>query len=100
MMDERARNEYLESCHQQLRELFSTDSGKRSDPAALHRVQGFIHAGKVLGVLTREQSQTMMEQVHLEVRGETLAERAQRKARLEAARRGEYECFDTPPSER
>lgn len=71
------------------------------------RAQGFIQAGEVCGLCTREQVQQLMEQIHQHVFGQSVAERsasqqalqadAQRKQqRQQALADGNYDFFNEP----
>ena len=62
------------------------------------RAQGFIHAGEILQICSRPNVQHLMEQVHLEVFGVTIAEGKPNElaSRQQALKLGDYDYFDEP----
>jgi hypothetical protein len=64
-------------------------------------MEGYVHAGKPIGVFSSEEALTLMEDAHLKVLGETIGPRKTRKANLkEAIARGDDEYIDIPAYER
>ena len=60
-----------------------------------------MYAGEKLGVISREEASEMIEQMHLEVFGESISQRAERKKSLhELKELSPDEYFDIPAIER
>jgi Fe-S cluster assembly scaffold protein SufB len=64
-------------------------------------VKGFIHAGRVLAIVSHEDSVDVMEQAHSKVFGESIAAQKNRKASLkEAVANGDDYFINMPACER
>ena len=87
-----------------VRALYQLGDGRDgSEEWRLHqaRVRGFQEAARVMGILTYEQVQQIIDATHLETMGET---RQERRARLDGVdaklEQGDWDAFDTPAYER
>ncbi|ASP47204.1 hypothetical protein [Cognaticolwellia beringensis] len=95
------KQEYLQSCYQQLVQVFELASQHKKDEKQKCRTEGFMHAGKALGVISHEEAVAVMEQAHFDVFGESISERRGRKASLKAAiARGDDDFINIPAYER
>ncbi|WP_289029660.1 hypothetical protein [uncultured Paraglaciecola sp.] len=93
--------EFVAFCESQLKQVFNLTKQGKPDTKQKHRVEGVLLAGEMLGVLDRVECSELMEKAHLEVFGETLAVRTERKqsqAKLKALSPDDY--FDIPAIER
>ncbi|MEP1383487.1 MAG: hypothetical protein ABJJ44_02815 [Paraglaciecola sp.] len=93
--------EFVAFCESQLKRVFNLTKQGKPDTKQKHRVEGVLLAGEMLGVIDRLESSELMEKAHLEVFGETLAARTERKqahAKLKALSPDDY--FDIPAIER
>jgi len=82
-------------------QYFESVASRKPDEALKHRIQGFIQAGEVLLVISREQSTQTMEAAHLHVFGESINERKSKKAAFkEALKARDDSYFEIPAFER
>jgi len=92
---------YLQSCYQQLVAVFELASQHKKDDKQKFRTEGFMHAGKALGVISHADAVAVMEQAHFDVFAETISERRSRKASLkDAIARGDDDFINIPAYER
>lgn len=92
---------FIEQCRQQLSAVYTNSKIGRPDDAMKHRTEGFIHAGQVLGVISRKEAGDIIESTHLDVFGESVEQRRGRKAsyeRLKTDAPDEY--YEIPAIER
>lgn len=89
---------FLITLESQFRDIFQTSKAGKDNSEQRLRAQGFIHAGELLQLCTRQQVQQLMEQVHLEVFGIRISERQPGAARRrqQALQLGDYDYFDEP----
>ncbi|GHG76904.1 hypothetical protein GCM10010919_32130 [Alishewanella longhuensis] len=92
---------FLITLEAQFRDLFQASkagkAGKDNHEQRL-RTQGFIHAGELLQLCSRQQVQQLMEKVHIEVFGISIAERkpSAQARRQQALQLGDYAYFEEP----
>jgi len=95
------KNTYTDKLISLFTEYFETVLSRKPDVELKNRIQGFIQAGELLSVINREQSAQIMENVHLQVFGETISERKSKKeAFKEALKSRDDSYFDIPAYER
>ena len=95
------KEEYLDSCREQLVKIFNLAKNHTKDDKQKFRTEGFIQAGKVLGMITHEDAIDVMEKAHFDVFGESIDSRKNRKASLkEAVARGDDNFINIPAYER
>lgn len=95
------KQEYLNNCYEQLLQIFQLAKSHQKDDKLKFRTEGFIHAGKCLGVISQEDAIKVMEQAHFEVFNESISTRKNRKANLkEAIARGDDTYINIPAYER
>ena len=95
------KQQYLQSCYQQLVQVFELATQHKKDDKQKFRTEGFMHAGKALGVISHDDAVAVMEQAHFDVFGETIDDRRKRKASLkEAIARGDDNFINIPAYER
>lgn len=95
------KQEYLNCCYEQLLRIFLLAKNHQKDDKSKFRTEGFIHAGKSLGVISQEDAVKIMEQAHFEVFNESITSRKDRKANLkEAITRGDDSYINIPAYER
>lgn len=89
---------FLITLEAQFRELFQASKAGRDNREQRLRAQGFIHAGELLQLCSRQQVQQLMEKVHLEVFGISIAERkpSAQARRQQALQLGDYAYFEEP----
>ena len=73
------------------------DHRSNARDALNHKIGGFIEAGLLLEVTTAERLQTLTDDAHLRIFGETLAERKTR-AKLGHKDTVDWSIYDTPPA--
>jgi len=92
------RDLFLITLESQFRDIFyASKSGKDNTELRL-RAQGFIHAGELLQLCTRQDVQQRMEKIHLEIFGVSISQRKPSEAtkRQHAILSGDYDYFDEP----
>ena len=95
------KQQYLQNCYQQLVQVFELATQHKKDDKQKFRTEGFMHAGKALGVISHDDAVAVMEQAHFDVFGETIDDRRNRKATLkEAIKRGDDDFINIPAYER
>jgi len=95
------KQEYLDCCQQQLVKIFNLAKNHIKDDKQKYRAEGFIHAGKSLGIISHDEAINVMEKAHFEVFGESIDSRKNRKASLkEAVARGDENFINIPAYER
>ena len=89
---------FLITLEAQFRDLFQASKAGKDNSEQRLRAQGFIHAGELLQLCTRQQVQQLMEKVHLEVFGISIAERkpSAQARRQQALKLGDYAYFEEP----
>lgn len=92
---------FLQHARQELLQVFENSKQYQKDNRQKHRIEGFLYAGQLLGVVTAVEAKALMEEAHFQVFGETTEQRAERKANLlEALQRGDDAYIDIPSYER
>jgi len=95
------KHDFIASCYQQLLAIFEKTKSRQKDDKQKHRTEGYIQAGKVMGLITNDEVQVVMDKAHFEVFTETIESRKSRKASLkEAIERGDDSYIDIPAYER
>lgn len=98
MIEEKERARFLDACTEQLIALYTASKNGKKVDAEKYRVQGFMHAGEVLGVITNEQGKSLIAELHLQVFGETIDERATRKRKLNALKESDPDAYIEIPA--
>lgn len=83
---------------QQFSNIFQASKADKDNTELRLRTQGFIHAGELLQLCSRAEVQQLMEQVHQDVFGISIAERRPKEQarRQKALQLGDYDYFDEP----
>lgn len=90
-------SEFKEYCLKQLIGVFTQAKRGTKDVILKARVEGILHAGEVLGLFSRLESQEIVEQAHIAVWGESVAFRQQRSKQLKIAiETGDFAVFESP----
>ena len=92
------RELFLINLKQQFTDIFQASKAGKDNTELRLRAQGFIHAGELLELCSRTEVQQLMEDVHQDVFGVSIAERKpkQQTRRQQALQLGEYDYFDEP----
>jgi len=98
MIEEKERARFLDACTEQLIALYTASKRGKKVDAEKYRVQGFMHAGEMLGVITNEQGKSLIAELHLQVFGETIDERATRKRKLNALKESDPDAYIEIPA--
>ncbi|WP_016956017.1 hypothetical protein [Catenovulum agarivorans] len=94
-------NQFQQACFSQLIELFKQSKLNKSSQRDKGRVEGFIFAGRSLGLITEQQAQELMQKAHIQVFGQTIEEKqAADKKRQLAIENDDFSYFDVPTIER
>jgi len=98
MIEEKERARFLDACTEQLIALYTASKNGKKVDAEKYRVQGFMHAGEMLGVITNEEGKSLIAELHLRVFGETIDERATRKRKLNALKESDPDAYIEIPA--
>ena len=98
MIEEKERARFLDACTEQLIALYTASKNGKKVDTEKYRVQGFMHAGEMLGVITNEQGKSLIAELHLQVFGETIDERATRKRKLNALKESDPDAYIEIPA--
>ncbi|MCZ8529909.1 hypothetical protein [Alteromonas sp. PRIM-21] len=98
MQNESEKQKFLDACKTQLVSLYKASKDGKKVEAEKYRVQGFMHAGEVMGLISKEEGKALIADLHLEVFGETINERAQRKRKLEALKETDLDAYFAIPA--
>jgi hypothetical protein len=92
------RELFIINLRQQFTEIFLASKAGKDNTEQRLRSQGFIHAGELLEICSRQEVQQLMEQTHIEVFGVSIAERkpSEQTRRQQALKLGDYDYFDEP----
>ncbi|AXT38388.1 hypothetical protein D1814_06730 [Alteromonas sp. BL110] len=98
MQNESEKQLFLDACKAQLVSLYKASKDGKKVEAEKYRVQGFMHAGEVIGLISKEQGKALIADLHMEVFGETINERAQRKRKLDALKESDLDAYFAIPA--
>ena len=98
MIDEKEKVRFLDACTEQLIALYTASKNGKKVDAEKYRVQGFMHAGELLGIITNEQGKALIADLHVQVFGETIDERATRKRKLNALKESDPDAYIEIPA--
>ncbi|WP_370245542.1 hypothetical protein [Alteromonas abrolhosensis] len=98
MNEDKAKAQFREACTVQLIKLYTASKNGENVDAEKYRVQGFMHAGEVLGVISNEEGKRLIADLHLQVFGETIDERATRKRKLKALKESDPDAYIEIPA--
>ena len=98
MQNESEKQLFLDACRMQLVSLYKASKDGKKVEAEKYRVQGFMHAGEVIGLISKEEGKALIADLHMEVFGETVNERAQRKRKLEALKESDLDAYFAIPA--
>ncbi len=81
---------FKSEAYRQLVDIFTKTQAKTPDAEAKARTQGFIYAGQFMGVISKEEAQTLIELAHFDVFKMSIA----RRVDLEAKQKQAFEEMD------
>ena len=92
------RDLFMLDLERQFKDIFTISRAGGDNQTERQRAQGFIHAGELLQLCTRDELNQLMEKVHQQVFGCSIAERIPKKQQLRqrALQLGDYQYFDEP----
>lgn len=88
----------LSTLKQQFVDIFTTSKASKDTKNLKSRTQGFICAGELLELCSREDVTQLMEQMHQDVFGCSIEQRKpnEKARRQQALKAGDYDYFDEP----
>lgn len=98
MQNESEKQLFLDACRKQLVSLYNASKEGKKVEAEKYRVQGFMHAGELMGLISQKEGKALIADLHIEVFGETINERAQRKRKLEALKESDLDAYFAIPA--
>ena len=98
MQSKNEKDTFIDACTTQLLSLYKASKDGKKVDAEKYRVQGFMHAGELMGLISKEEGKALIADLHIEVFGETINERAQRKRKLEALKESDLDAYFAIPA--
>ena len=96
-----SKQNYLNEIEKRLNRIFlASKEGYKSSPEDRHRLEGFMHAGVFMGLVTNAELAKFMDEIHVRIFGKTIQ---QRKTELASNWREEtidYGQYEQPTFER
>lgn len=95
------KENYIEYCRGELRKVFLATKSSKPDDQHKYRTEGLLHAARLLELMSSQEIESMFEQEHLAVFGESVAQRQKRKSTYaELKERAPDAYLDIPAVER
>ena len=98
MQKETEKQTFIDACTTQLLILYKASKDGKKVEAEKYRVQGFMHAGELMGLISKEEGKALIADLHIQVFGETIDERAQRKRKLDALKESDLDAYFAIPA--
>ncbi|MFT6896298.1 MAG: hypothetical protein ACJA13_000699 [Paraglaciecola sp.] len=73
---------YLASLQKQVSQLYTAVKAGEPQDKAQHRIEGFLHAGRQLGVIDEHEANILFSTIHEQIFNETIEHRMKRKGKL------------------
>ena len=91
------KNDYLAEVTKRLTKLFrASKEGYKISDMDRHRLEGFIHAGIFMKIVTPVEMSELLEDVHYSIFGKTIQERKSEKSANWSDIEIDYDKFDSP----
>ena len=91
------KEHFLAEVNRQLTNIFMALKQGRTAPAVeKHRCEGFMRAGVFCGLVNTAELNTLMEQVHFDILGESTADRKSRKEGQWNEQEVDYSLYEPP----
>jgi hypothetical protein len=74
---------YLLSLHKQINQLYTAVKAGEPQDKARYRIEGFLHAGRQLGLIDEQEANLLFETIHKQIFNETIEHRTKRKGKLD-----------------
>ena len=95
------KNKFVAEVEKKLTTMFrSRKEGFPTPPEDRHRLEGFIQAGIFMGLATKDELQSLMEQIYMEIFGKSIKERQTEALKLWPAEGRDYSRYEQPSYER
>ena len=95
------KEKYLGQVDSRLRRIFQTSKdGYKISPIERHRLEGFMHAGVVMGLVSNDELAAFMDEMHLKVFGKTIQQRKEGRPAHFDDEAIDYSGYDQPTFER
>ena len=96
------KEHYIQQLEKRLTSLFvSSKEGYKASPIERNRLEGFMNAGVVLGVITNAELSSLMDSIHMDVFGKTIqARKAELSSSWNDDEKVDYSFYEKPTFER
>jgi hypothetical protein len=74
---------YLASLEKQISQLYTGVKAGEPQDKTRHRIEGFLHAGRQLGVIDEHEANVLLSTLHEQIFDETIEHRTKRKGKLQ-----------------
>ena len=98
MQNKNEKDVFIDACRTQLVSLYNASKEGKKVEAEKYRVQGFMHAGELMGLISKEEGRALIADLHIEVFGETINERAERKRKFDALKETDLDAYFAIPA--
>ncbi|MFC4700046.1 hypothetical protein ACFO4O_07765 [Glaciecola siphonariae] len=90
-------DEFIAHCRNEIMITYQAIKDGKPDDKQKYRTEGLIHAAKLLGLLSSKEQKDLIEDVHMQYFGESVAERRARKKSISDLKEQSPEAyFDIP----
>ena len=93
-----SKEEFKAEVHKKLLAIFNDSKSGINVEKRKHRLEGFMHAGEFVGLITHQEGKALLEQAHFAIFGESISTRKQRKDELRRAVEADDEAFFETPA--
>ncbi|WP_299597443.1 hypothetical protein [uncultured Microbulbifer sp.] len=95
------QDKFIQQVSRRLHRLFTNSKlGVRIPPVERHRLEGFMQAGVFFGFSSKNELAEMIENIHIDVFGKTIAERKAEAPASWIFEEVDYSQYDSPTYER
>ena len=95
------KDKYINEVDKRLSQLFlASKEGYKATPVERHRLEGFMNAGVVMGLVSNSELAALMDNIHLIVFGKTIRQRKSERPTNWAEEVIDYSGYEQPTYER
>jgi hypothetical protein len=95
------KEEYLQEVETRFAQMFKASrDDHKAIPLERHRLEGFMQAGKFLGLATNDELKSLMDRIHIDIFGNTIEQRQAGQATSWIPESIDYNHYEHPAYER
>ncbi|MBT1064093.1 hypothetical protein KJY73_10940 [Bowmanella sp. Y26] len=92
------KHAFLAECQTRIRKVYELTKAGKPDDTLKYRTEGFMNAGEYIGLISREEARELIESLHQDAFGESIAQRRERKERLSKLKEQSLDAFYDEPA--